>query len=89
MRFLMDVADRSFKEEFEQQREERRQVKAVNEASPSRGTSKGRSNERRPVIVEEKDFNWPAKLKDLFELDDDNTEYVNPFSNPKELMDNF
>jgi septal ring factor EnvC (AmiA/AmiB activator) len=28
-------------------------------------------------------------LLELFELDDDTTEYINPFSNPKELMENF
>jgi hypothetical protein len=35
------------------------------------------------------DFKWPAKLKDLFEVDDDNMSYPIPFSDPKLLMDNF
>lgn len=35
------------------------------------------------------DFKWPAKLKDLFEVDDDNMNYPKPFSDPKLLMDNF
>lgn len=48
MKFLMDVADRSFREEFEQEREQRRQAKVESEFNQSRANSKGRSNERRP-----------------------------------------
>lgn len=57
---------------------------------PSRGNSKGRSAERR-AGAEEKDldYKWPPKLKELFELDDDMTEYKNPFKDPRELMENF
>lgn len=32
---------------------------------------------------------WPPKLRDLFEVDDDNVEYPMPFEDPKFLMENF
>jgi hypothetical protein len=49
MKFLLDVADRSYKDEFEREREERRRAKLESEMSQSRANSKGRSNERRPA----------------------------------------
>lgn len=73
MRFLYDVADKGVKESFEKGREERRRIKAK-EAEQSKGL-RTRSNEKKQGPVEEMDFKWPAKLKDLFDLDDEYTEY--------------
>lgn len=39
--------------------------------------------------MEELDFKWPAKLKDLFEVDDNATEYPQPFADARLLMENF
>ena len=35
------------------------------------------------------DWKWPAKLKDLIEVDDYDMVYPVPFSDPKLLMENF
>ena len=35
------------------------------------------------------DFNFPDKLKDLFEVDDYDMVYPVPFSDPRLLMENF
>ena len=41
------------------------------------------------VAKEGMDWKWPAKLKDLFEVDDYDMVYPVPFSDPKLLMENF
>jgi hypothetical protein len=94
MKFLMEVADKNVKEKFDRAREKRRKQKEQEEADAQkyydkkRGTSKDKTQSIE-VAKEGTDWKWPAKLKDLFEVDDYDMVYPVPFSDPKLLMENF
>jgi chromosome segregation ATPase len=72
---LFNVADKNVRDKFEKGREDRRKAKHLEETNRDR---KGKSNERKQA-VDDLDFKWPNRLKDLFDLDDETTEYPQPF----------